>query len=155
VTYQNTRGIAVRGLLMVSLMGSLIVGLVCARASVATAGEADDLQRMIDQERSSTNDLERLDDRRTAQEDVTILRVWLDEAWRQRSEQNYDEVREVLQRCDAQAEMIRQKIVAAKASAQASEKEAAVKVARSKIEKVKQQIQQATIEKARLEARGK
>ncbi len=139
----------------VLVTGSLTLGIVCARASVATAGEADDLQRMIDQERSSTNDLERLDERRAAQEEVTIMRVWLDEAWRQRSEQNYDEVREVLQRCDAQAEMIRQKILAAKASAQAAEKEAGVKVARSKIEKLKQQIQQATIEKARLEARGK
>jgi hypothetical protein len=98
----------------------LLVGLT---ASGAHAGEADDLQVMIDRARNGVTDLERLDERSATREDAALLRLWLDEAWRLRSEQKYDEVRLVLDRCDAQAAMIREKIQAAKLLAQAAEKE--------------------------------
>lgn len=142
-----------RGTNAVVLLAVLVAGLLLA--GEAGAAEADDLQRMIEQSRQSASDLERLDDHRSAREDVTLLRVWLDEAWRFRSEQNYDDVRVVLQRCDAQAEMIRQKIVAGKVSAQASDKAAAVKKARAAVAKTRQLLEQAKSDKIRLEARGK
>jgi hypothetical protein len=126
-----------------------------ASPAPAAAGEADDLQAMIDRARQGTQDLERLDERGTSREDVTLLRTWLDEAWRFRSEQEFDKVRVVLTRCDAQAEMIRQKIAASKVSAQAAEKEAGLKRLRDDIDKTKKAIHQAALQKAGLEARTK
>jgi site-specific recombinase len=104
-------------------------------SSVAAAGEADDLQRMIDTARQAANDLERLDEQKAVREELTLLRVWLDAAWRLRSEQKYDEVRVVLDRCQAQGDMIRQKIIAAKASSEAARKEDELKRVRDKIAK--------------------
>src|SRR5262249_48607954 len=100
-------------------------------------------------------DLERLDERGTSREDTAVLRVWLDEAWRFRSEQKYDEVRVVLDRCDAQAEMIRHKIEAAKLAAQAKQKEDALKRVRENIDKTKKAIEAAMLKKAGLEAKAK
>lgn len=122
---------------------------------VAFAGEADDLQAMIDRARNGVTDLERLDERGAAREDASVLRLWLDEAWRLRSEQKYDEVRIVLDRCDAQAEMIRQKIQASKLSAQAAQREESLKRLRDNIEKTRRAIQQAQLTKAGLEGRSK
>jgi hypothetical protein len=124
-------------------------------APVARAGEADDLQAMIDRARNGVTDLERLDERGAAREDAAVLRRWLEEAWGLRSEQKYDEVRIVLDRCDAQAEMIRQKILASKVVAQALDREESLRKLRDSIEKTRRAIQQATIQKAALEARGK
>lgn len=121
----------------------------------AWAGEADDLQARIDSARQGTQDLERLDERGAVREDVTLLRTWLDEAWRFRSEQEFEKVREVLKRCDSQTEMIRQRIAAAKLAAQAEEKEAVLKKVRANIEKTRQAIQDAMLQKAGLEARTK
>lgn len=137
------------------LSTALTLALFLAAPQLARAGEADDLQAMIDRARQGASDLERLDDRASAREDITLMRVWLDEAWRLRSEQKYDEVREVLNRGDAQAEMIRQKIAAAKLAQQAADKEAALKRVRDQIAKTKQAIQAATVEKAQLEAKAK
>jgi hypothetical protein len=121
----------------------------------ADAGEADDLQARIDSARQGTQDLERLDEHGAVREDVTLLRTWLDEAWRFRSEQEFEKVRDVLKRCDFQTEMIRQRITASKLVAQAAEKEAAVKKVRASIEKTKQAIQDAMLQKAALEAKTK
>lgn len=119
------------------------------------AGEADDLQAMIDRARNGVTDLERLDDRSATREDAALLRLWLDEAWRLRSEQKYDEVRLVLDRCDAQAAMIREKIQAAKLTAQAAEKEENLRRMKDNIEKTRRAIQQAQMQKVGLEARSK
>jgi hypothetical protein len=140
--------------------GTAFAGVVSAlvtllAAGPAAAGEADDLQAMIDRARNGVTDLERLDERGAAREDAALLRRWLEEAWGLRSEQKYDEVRIVLDRCDAQAEMIRQKILAAKVVAQAVEREENLKRLRDNIEKTRRAIQQATIQKAALEQRGK
>jgi len=119
-------------------------------SSMAVAGEADDLQRMVDTAKEATNDLERTDDLKVAREDITLHRVWIDTAWRLRSDQKYDEVRVVLDRCQAQRDMIRQKIVAAKAVAEANRKEAEVRQLRERIAKIKDAIQAATLQKAAL-----
>jgi hypothetical protein len=124
-------------------------------SSMAVAGEADDLQRMIDTSKQAANDLERLDEQRSVREEITLMRVWLDTAWRLRSEQKYDEVRVVLDRCQAQGDMIRQKIVATKATAEATRKEEEVRKVREKIARIRQAIQEATLQKAALEAKVK
>jgi hypothetical protein len=134
-------------------LGALVV--LTTLGTGAWAGEADDLQVMIDRARNGVKDLERLDERGRAREETTLLNVWLNEAWTLRSEQKYDDVRVVLDRCDAQAEMIRQKIEAGKLVAQAAEKEDGLKRVRENIDKTKKAIQQAMLQKAALEARNK
>jgi hypothetical protein len=114
------------------------------------AGEADDLQRMIDTAKEAANDLERTDDQKAAREDITLHRVWTDAAWRLRSDQKYDEVRVVLDRCQAQRDMIRQRISAAKAVAEATRKEADVRRMRERVAKIRDAIQAATLQKAAL-----
>jgi hypothetical protein len=83
------------------------------------------------------------------------MRVWLDTAWRLRSETKYDDVRVVLDRVTAQAEMVREKINAAKLLAQAAKKDAELQAVRDQNARLKEQIQAATIKKAQLEGRGK
>ena len=117
----------------------------------ARAGEADDLQRMIDVGKTVADDLERLDDQKAAREELTLLRVWLNSAWTLRSDQRYDEVRVVLDRTQAQGDMIRQQITAAKLSRDAAQKEAELAKLRDDIAKTKQAIQAATLQKAALE----
>jgi hypothetical protein len=132
-----------------------VLGAAVLAAATARAGEADDLQVMIDRARNGVPDLERQDDRGATRDETTVLRVWLDEAWKLRSEQRYDDVRIVLDRCEAQAELIRQKIQASKVMARAAEREDDLKRLRDNIEKTKRAIQQATLAKAALEARQK
>ena len=120
--------------LAVSLAGSTST---LTRAGTARAGEADDLQAMIDRARNGVADLERLDDKGATRDEAAVLRSWLDEAWRLRSEHKYDDVRIVLDRCDAQAEMIRQKIQASKLLAQAAEREERVARLRAENDKTR------------------
>jgi hypothetical protein len=124
-------------------------------AAAVRAGEADDLQVMIDRARNGVADLDRLDDRGATRDETAVLRQWLDEAWRFRADQKYDEVRVVLDRCEAQTEMIRQKIEAARLVAQAKQKEDGLKRVRDNIDKTKKAIQEAMLKKAGLEARMK
>lgn len=138
-----------------SRLATILGVVVLLGSSIAVAGEADDLQRMIDTAKQAANDLERLDEQKAVREDITMMRSWLDTAWRLRSDQKYDEVRVVLDRCQAQAEMIRQRTLAAKLSAEAARKEDEVRKVRDKIARTKQAIQDATLQKAGLEARVK
>jgi len=137
---------------LATILGAVVL---FGSSSFAMAGEADDLQRMIDSAKQATNDLERLDEQKAVREEVTLMRVWLDSAWRLRSDQKYDEVRVVLDRCQAQGDMIRQKILAAKASSEAARKEDEVRKVREKIARTRDAIQQATLQKAALEGRVK
>jgi hypothetical protein len=120
-------------------------------SGAALAGEEDDLQRQIDTQRAGLSDLDRLDELRTTGDEIALLRSWLDEAWNLRSKHEYDEVREVLDRCIAQAELIRQKINAAKLRAQVQKREASLEEVRDKIQKTKRAIQEMTIKKRTLE----
>ena len=126
-----------------------LAGLLCAGR--AHAGEEDDLQRQIDTQRSGANDLDRLDETRSTTEEVTLLRAWLDEAWNMRSKHEYDQVREVLDRCVAQAELIRQKTAAAKLRVQVQKREATVNELRAKIDATRKALQEATVKKRALE----
>lgn len=122
--------------------------------ALARAGEADDLQRIIEDSRQTANDLERLDERKTAGTDLTVLRMWLDQAWSLRSQEKYDDVHTVTDRCRAQADMIREKITASKLAAQADQKEAEVAKARATLEKTKKALENAKVQKIRLEAKS-
>jgi hypothetical protein len=133
----------------------LAVATMVVPAPGAWAGEADDLQRMIEVARQGAKDLERLDDMGAVRDEVTLLNVWLDQAWRLRAQQKYDEVRVVLDRVQAQAQMVHEKINAAQVSREAARKEAELKRIRDEIAKTKEAMQAATLKKAALEGRGK
>src|SRR6516164_822487 len=107
---------------------------------IARAGEEDDLQRQIETQRSGVTDLERLDELKATTDEITLLRAWLDEAWSLRSKHEYDEVREVLDRCLKQADLIRAKITASKLRAQAQKHEAALADLRAKISRTKKAL---------------
>ena len=121
--------------------------------ALARAGEADDLQRQIDYLKQTTTDLERQDDQKAASTDITMMRSWLDNAWTLRSQEKYDEVRIILDRCEAQANMVRQRLVAAKLVAQATAKEDEVKRAKNQLARTKKALENAKLQKARLEGK--
>jgi hypothetical protein len=120
-------------------------------SGLARAGEEDDLQRQIETQRSGLSDLERLDDLKATTDEITLLRSWLDEAWGLRSKHEYDQVREVLDRCLAQAELIRQKINAAHLRAQVQKREAALQAIHAKIASTRKTLQDTVIKKKALE----
>jgi hypothetical protein len=122
--------------------------------ALARAGEADDLQRIIEDGRQTANDLERLDEQKAVGTELTFLRTWLDRAWSLRSQEKYDAVRVVTDRCKAQADMIREKITASKLAAQADQKEAEVVRARATLERTKKALEAAKIQKYRLEGKS-
>ncbi len=121
--------------------------------TLARAGEADDLQRQIDYLKQTTNDLERQDDQKSVTTDITMMRSWLDNAWTLRSQEKYDEVRIVLDRCEAQANMVRQRLTASKLAAQAAAKEDEVKRAKAQLARTKKALENAKIQKARMEGK--
>jgi predicted nucleic acid-binding Zn-ribbon protein len=100
-------------------------------------------------------DLERLDDSHATTEEITLLRAWLDEAWSLRAKHEYDVVREVLDRCLAQADLIRQKIAAAKLRAQVQKREESLQALRTRIQQTKKAIQDMTVKKKTLEGNVK
>jgi hypothetical protein len=119
-------------------------------AGTAWAGEEDDLQRQIETQRSGASDLERLDEIKSTTDEITLLKSWLDEAWSLRSKHEYDQVREVLDRCLAQAELIRQRIAAAKLRAQVQRRELALRELRGKIDHASQQLEETVVKKKAL-----
>jgi hypothetical protein len=133
-----------------------VLGLLLLCGGQALAGqEAEDLKRQIESQRAAVSDLERIDDHHLVTDEITLLRSWLDEAWAQYSKEEWKRVREVVDRCIAQAELIRQKITAGKMTAYANEREAAVRATRSKIEQTKKQLLDAQSTKKALEMTNK
>jgi hypothetical protein len=125
-------------------------------AGQAFAGqEAEDLKRQIESQRAAASDLERLDDRHMVTDEITLLKSWLDEAWQQYSKEEWKTVREVVDRCIAQAELIRQKITAAKMTAYANDREAAVRTTKERIDKTKKALLDAQSTKKALEMTSK
>ncbi len=130
----------------------LFLGFMAAPA-LARAGEADDLQRQIDYLKQTTNDLERQDDQKAVTTELTMMRSWLDNAWTLRSQEKYDEVRIVLDRSEAQANMVRQRLTASKLAAQAAAKEDEVQRAKAQLARTKKALENAKIQKARIEGK--
>jgi len=117
--------------------------------------ESEDLKRQIESQRAAVSDLERLDDRHMVTDEITLLKSWLDEAWQQYSKEEWKQVREVVDRCIAQAELIRDKITAAKMTAYANDRESAVRATREKIERTKKALLDAQSTKKALEMTSK
>ena len=115
----------------------------------------EDLKREIESQQAAVADLQRLDERGAVTDEITLVKSWLDEAWGQYSKEEYDRVREILDRCLNQAELIRQKITAAHLKARAEDREAAARASRDKVERTKQALQQALIKKKALEMNAK
>jgi hypothetical protein len=138
---------------------ALATAFAAAGGTVATrtarAGEEDDLQRQIETQRSGVTDIERLDELHAAGDEIVLLKAWLDEAWSLRAKHEYDDVRAVLDRALAQAELIRQKISASKLRAQADRREAALQDTRRKIDVTRKALTDTTIKKKALEAGSK
>lgn len=117
--------------------------------------ESEDLKRQIESQRAAVSDLERLDDRHMVTDEITLLKSWLDEAWQQYSKEEWKKVREVVDRCIAQAELIRDKITAAKMTAYANDRESAVRATREKIDRTKKALLDAQSTKKALEMTSK
>jgi chromosome segregation ATPase len=134
---------------------SLIAATACAAVGAlprqALAGEEDDLQSRIETQRAGVSDLEKMDDLKSTTDEITLLRAWLDEAWSLRSKHEYDQVREVLDRASAQAELIRAKITASKLRAQAQKLEASVQDLRARIAKTRKSLSETMAKKKVLE----
>ena len=92
-----------------------------------------------------------MDDLKAVPDEITLLRAWLDEAWSLRSKHEYDQVREVLDRATAQAELIRAKITASKLRAQAQKHEAAVQELKARIAKTRKALSDTITKKKVLE----
>src|SRR5215813_8000244 len=91
-------------------------------AGVAHAGSGD-IQREIKAQQSAANDLAALDTNRMVMDEIALLKTWLDEAWDKQAKDQGARAREVLERCLAQGEMIRQKLSTAKIKADAAARE--------------------------------
>jgi len=122
-----------------------------AWSPLALADEEDDLQRQIEAQKASVADLARLDTQKAGAEEIVRLRSWLDEAWGLRAKHEYDSVREVLDRCMAQAELIRQTITATNLKTQVAQKEAQLKQVRDQIAQAKKDIEATKIQISSLE----
>lgn len=133
----------------------IVLALACLAPAARAGREKADLQRDIDAQRAAVTDFERLDEKRAVTDEITLLRTWLDEASAQFAKEDWDKVREVLDRCVAQAELLRQKIAAAKLGGQAQGREAAVKASRDKVEKTRAALQQAMVTKKAMEMNNK
>ncbi len=125
------------------------------RVAHAGKAEASDLKRQIDSQRAAISDLERVDDGRRASGEVALLRSWLDEADALHAKESWDKVRIALDRCIAQAELIRQKTLSGKLTAQAEEREKAAAASKDKLEHTKKQLADAQVNKKALEMNAK
>jgi hypothetical protein len=135
--------------------GALALGLVVAAGSARANQEAEDLKRQIESQRAAVYDLERVDDRHQVGDEITLLKSWLDESWSAYSSEDYKKTREVIDRCLAQAELIRQKTAATKLTANASERETSVRSTREKIERTKKALLESQATKKALEMNAK
>src|SRR4051812_309658 len=116
--------------------GVVALLLLCGGKAVANQ-EGEDPKREIVLQSAGVSGLPRHHDRGMVTDEITNLRSWLDEAWAQYSKEEYKRVREVVDRCIAQAELIRQKITAGKMTAYANERDGQVRATREKIERTR------------------
>src|SRR3569623_1120595 len=122
-----------------------------AARSNAWADEEDDIQRQIDVQKSGVADLEHLDRQHAATSEIQRLRDWLGQAWDLRNKHEPDDAREVLERCVAQAELVRQVITTAQLKAQVSDREATLASTKAETEKKKKALLAAQVKKRALD----
>jgi hypothetical protein len=132
-----------------------VLALWLSAGQAVASQEAEDLKRQIESQRAAVSDLERIDEKHQVTEEITLLKAWLDEAWQQYSKEEWKRVRQVVDRCIAQAELIRQKTTAGKMTAYANDREAQVRATRDKIERTKKALLDAQSTKKALEMTSK
>jgi hypothetical protein len=119
-------------------------------ASSARADEDDDLQRQIDIQKAGAQDLEHLDRAHAATAEIQRLRDWLNAAWDLRNKHEPDDARDMLERCVAQTELVRQLIATSQVKAQLAEREAKLDRTRGEIDRKKHALQDAEVKKKAL-----
>jgi len=117
----------------------------------ARADEEDDIQRQIDSQKAGVPDLEHLDRTHAAASEIQRLRDWLGTAWDLRNKHEPDEAREVLERCMAQAELVRQVINTSQLKAQVAEREAKLEHTKTETEQKRRALMDAQVKKKSLE----
>jgi hypothetical protein len=132
-----------------ALVALLLAG---ATQTHAWADEEDDIQRQIDIQKAGVPDLEHLDRSHAAAPEIQRLRDWLGLAWDLRNKHEADESREVLERCMAQAELVRQVITTAQLKAQVAEREAKLDRTKAETDKKKRALQDAQVQKRTLDS---
>ena len=137
---------------------ALALGLPIALALLVTglprsawADEEDDIQRQIDSQKAGVPDLEHLDRTHAAASEIQRLRDWLGTAWDLRNKHEPDEAREVLERCMAQAELVRQVITTAQLKTQVGERETKLEHTKTETEKKRRALMDAQVKKKSLE----
>jgi len=128
---------------------------VLLHAAGARAGNSNDIQREIKAQQSAANDLTALDTNRQVQDEIALLKTWLDEAWDKQAKDQGGRAREALDRCLAQADLIRQKLMAAKAKADADAHEKAARDARERVKKTQKALDDANVKKKAMEMNAK
>lgn len=126
------------------------LGLAGLPARPAWAGQADDLQRMIERERRGLEDLRRLDQLKAASEDIALIGSWLDEAWNLRGREEYERASETLERVDAQKDMVREKITASQHKAEAAKLEERIEQARARVKELQRELRELSKKKTAL-----
>jgi hypothetical protein len=114
-----------------------------------------DIQREIKAQQATANDLSALDNQKLVADEIALLKTWLDEAWNRQSKDQSGKAREVLERCVAQTDLIRQKLTSAKAKADADAHERAARDARDKVQKTKKALDDANVKKKAMEMNAK
>lgn len=117
----------------------------------ASADEDDDLQRQIDTQKAGASDLEHLDTQHAATSELQRLRDWLAQGWDLRNKHEPDAAREVLDRCLAQGDLIRQIIAAAQIRAEVAEREGVLQKTKDKIAQQRKALLEAQMQKKVLE----
>ncbi len=117
----------------------------------ASRQEAEDLKRQIQSQRSAVSDLDRLDERHAVTAEITLLRTWLDEAMAQHDKGEFKRVREVVDRCLAEADLIRQEITTSKQQTIADDRAQALKQSGERLEQTKKALLDAQSTKKALE----
>ena len=130
---------------------SLFVFLLVLLAPIVARAQSGDLAQQIEAQRTGAADLERLDVNRAAAGEIALLRTWLDEAQAKLTGDDFDRVRELLQRCLAQSELIRQRTVSADLEAKARERQARVKELREKIARTRKELEESRVRRKALE----
>ncbi|HTM20301.1 MAG TPA: hypothetical protein VL172_07340 [Kofleriaceae bacterium] len=121
-------------------------------AGGAVADKAD-LQRDIDVQAAAARDLGTLDKQGAAAGERTALQQWLDDAGQRLQAGKLDLVRDILNRCVAQAELIRQVIGAAKLDGEVADRHKALAASNQRLADTRKALAAAKARRAELEAK--
>jgi hypothetical protein len=133
------------------------VVIACLLSSIPLVGvaRADDPRREIQLQRAAAQDLDALDTKKQVADEIALLRSWLDEAEKQRAREQAQRAREVLDRCQVQTDLIREKLTTARVVGEAAEHEKAAKDSRERLKATKKALEDALVKKKSLEATSK